>query len=166
MIRASHHVLLVRTCLRLTGRHRPRHVAYRSDASERLCAQSLWQDFQICWTHTRSEAPIRDTVSGRMSKAEHVELCPPWRTRRAITPVKIRIWARLKRIEKQHITGEGQDIGQDGCTRREQIKTLWLESASELYRSSDRPLSTKLVPHFAVRVCHVVSATDSLISAF
>jgi hypothetical protein len=35
---------------------------------------------------------------------------------------------------------------------------LW--SASELYRSSDRRLSAKLVPTFADRWCHVVSATD------
>jgi hypothetical protein len=34
------------------------------------------------------------------------------------------------------------------------------ESASELYRSSDRRLSAKVVPTFAYRVCHVVSVTD------
>jgi hypothetical protein len=34
------------------------------------------------------------------------------------------------------------------------------KSASELYRSSDRRLSAKLVPTFAVRGCRVVSATD------
>jgi hypothetical protein len=37
------------------------------------------------------------------------------------------------------------------------IKT---ESASELYRPSDRTLSAKLVPNFADRGCHVVSLTD------
>jgi hypothetical protein len=31
---------------------------------------------------------------------------------------------------------------------------------SELYRPSDRRLSVKLVPTFADRKCHVVSATD------
>jgi hypothetical protein len=36
----------------------------------------------------------------------------------------------------------------------------WLESASELYRPSDRRLSLKLVPTFADRGCHVVSVTD------
>jgi CBS-domain-containing membrane protein len=40
-------------------------------------------------------------------------------------------------------------------------KTLWPESASKLYRSSDRRLSAKLVPTFADRGCHVISVTDS-----
>jgi hypothetical protein len=39
-------------------------------------------------------------------------------------------------------------------------KTPLLESASELYRQSDRCLSVKIVPTFADRDCHVVSATD------
>jgi hypothetical protein len=38
--------------------------------------------------------------------------------------------------------------------------TPWPESASELYRPSDRRLSAKLVPTFADRGCHVVSVTD------
>jgi hypothetical protein len=41
-----------------------------------------------------------------------------------------------------------------------EIKTPWPESASELYRLSDRHLSAKLVPTFADRGCHVVSITD------
>jgi hypothetical protein len=36
----------------------------------------------------------------------------------------------------------------------------WSESASELYRPSDRRLSEKLVPTFADRGQHVVSVTD------
>jgi hypothetical protein len=36
----------------------------------------------------------------------------------------------------------------------------WLQSASELYRLSDRRLSAKLVPTLADRGCRVVSATD------
>jgi hypothetical protein len=39
-------------------------------------------------------------------------------------------------------------------------KTPWPESANELYRPSDRRLSAKLVPTFAVIRCHVVSVTD------
>jgi hypothetical protein len=39
-------------------------------------------------------------------------------------------------------------------------KTPWPESASELYRPSDRCLSVKLVPTFADRGCHVVRVTD------
>jgi hypothetical protein len=38
--------------------------------------------------------------------------------------------------------------------------TPWPESASALYRLSDRRLSAKFVPAFANRGCHVVSATD------
>jgi hypothetical protein len=40
------------------------------------------------------------------------------------------------------------------------ITTPWPESASELYRPSDRHLWAKLVPTFADRGCHVVSVTD------
>jgi hypothetical protein len=39
-------------------------------------------------------------------------------------------------------------------------QTLWSESASELYRPSDRRLSAKWLPTFADRGCHVVSVTD------
>jgi hypothetical protein len=38
--------------------------------------------------------------------------------------------------------------------------TPWRDSASELYRPSDRRLSAKLVPTFADRGCHVVTVTD------
>jgi hypothetical protein len=41
-----------------------------------------------------------------------------------------------------------------------QKQTPWSESASVLYRPSDRRLSAKLVPTFADRGCHVVSVTD------
>jgi hypothetical protein len=40
------------------------------------------------------------------------------------------------------------------------LRTPWPESASELHRPSDRPLSAKLVPTFADWGCHVVSVTD------
>jgi hypothetical protein len=39
-------------------------------------------------------------------------------------------------------------------------QTPWSESASELYRLSDRRLSEKLVAAFEDRGCHVVSVTD------
>jgi hypothetical protein len=39
-------------------------------------------------------------------------------------------------------------------------KTSWRQSASELYRPSDRRLSAKLVPTFADKESRVVSATD------
>jgi hypothetical protein len=39
-------------------------------------------------------------------------------------------------------------------------KTPWSESASELYRPSDRRLSAKWLPTFAERGCHMVSVTD------
>jgi hypothetical protein len=38
-------------------------------------------------------------------------------------------------------------------------QTPWSESASELYRLSDRRLPAKLVPTFADRGCHLVSVT-------
>jgi hypothetical protein len=39
-------------------------------------------------------------------------------------------------------------------------KLRGLQSASELYRPSDRRMSAKLVPTLADRGCRVVSATD------
>jgi hypothetical protein len=39
-------------------------------------------------------------------------------------------------------------------------KTPWSESASDLYRSSDRLLSPKLVPTFTDKGCDVDSGTD------
>jgi hypothetical protein len=39
-------------------------------------------------------------------------------------------------------------------------KIPWSESASELYRPSDRRLSAKRLPTFADIGCHVVSVTD------
>jgi hypothetical protein len=39
-------------------------------------------------------------------------------------------------------------------------KYQWPESASELYRPSDRRLSAKWLPTFADKGCHVVSVTD------
>jgi hypothetical protein len=40
------------------------------------------------------------------------------------------------------------------------LKTPWSESASELYRPSDRRLSAKWLPTFADKGCHVVSVAD------
>jgi CBS-domain-containing membrane protein len=39
-------------------------------------------------------------------------------------------------------------------------QTPWSESASELYRPSDRRFSAKSLPTFADKGCHVVSVTD------
>jgi hypothetical protein len=45
--------------------------------------------------------------------------------------------------------------------QRNNHRTPWPESASELYRPNDRHLTAKLVPTFAERGCHVVSMTDT-----
>jgi hypothetical protein len=45
-------------------------------------------------------------------------------------------------------------------TKKQTKQTPWSESASELYRPSDRRLSAKWFPTFADRGCHVVSVTD------
>jgi hypothetical protein len=39
-------------------------------------------------------------------------------------------------------------------------QTLWCESASELYRPSDRRFSATWLPTFVDKGCHVVSVTD------
>jgi CBS-domain-containing membrane protein len=43
---------------------------------------------------------------------------------------------------------------------RLQKQTPWPQSANELYRPSDRSLSTELVPTFADKGCRVVNVTD------
>jgi hypothetical protein len=48
----------------------------------------------------------------------------------------------------------------NGYKKKKQKQTPWPESASELYRPSDRRLLAKLVPAFADKGCHVVSVTD------
>jgi hypothetical protein len=51
-------------------------------------------------------------------------------------------------------------MGNTLCTYVMYVKTPWSESASELYRPSDRHLSAKCLPTFADRGCHMVSVTD------
>jgi hypothetical protein len=48
----------------------------------------------------------------------------------------------------------------DSWTTEEEKKLHSLESETELYRTSDRRLSAKLLPTFADRGCHVVIVTD------
>jgi hypothetical protein len=59
-----------------------------------------------------------------------------------------------------HIRCSSYRQSPDLCKRSQVIRTPWPESASELYRPSDRRLSSKLVPTFADRGCHVVTVTD------
>jgi hypothetical protein len=66
---------------------------------------------------------------------------------------------------KLHSTPEYQET--NGCKERKchgfltnNNITLWLQSARELYRQSDRRLSADLLPTFAGRECRVVSVTD------
>jgi hypothetical protein len=50
------------------------------------------------------------------------------------------------------------------CSNKQTNKqTPWSESASELYRPSDRRLSTKLLPTFADKGCHVDPVPDPLL---
>jgi hypothetical protein len=48
----------------------------------------------------------------------------------------------------------------EGKHTKKKKKTPWSESASELYRPSDRRLSAKRLPTFADKECHVVRVTD------
>jgi hypothetical protein len=51
-------------------------------------------------------------------------------------------------------------VCREGIRRSGGIQIPWPESATELYRLSNRRLSAKLVPTSADRGCHVVSGTD------
>jgi hypothetical protein len=48
----------------------------------------------------------------------------------------------------------------DPIKNKKQKQTPWSESASELYRPSDRRFSVKWLPTFADKGCHVASVTD------
>jgi hypothetical protein len=52
------------------------------------------------------------------------------------------------------------DIREEHNKTKQNKQTPWSESASELYRASDRHLSAKWLPTFANRGCHVVSVTS------
>jgi hypothetical protein len=62
--------------------------------------------------------------------------------------------------KKKRMSGWGKKRQQEVKKEERIKKTQWPESASELYRPSDRRLLPKLAPTFADRGCHVVSVTD------
>jgi hypothetical protein len=66
----------------------------------------------------------------------------------------------MMRIRKKGGEFKPMETDMYGEGRENTQKKPWPESASELYRPSDRHLSAKLVPTFADRGCHVVSVTD------
>jgi hypothetical protein len=55
----------------------------------------------------------------------------------------------------QGLSGELHSV-----SKNKKKKTPWSESASELYRPSDRRLLAKRLPTCAERGCHAVSVTD------
>jgi hypothetical protein len=67
------------------------------------------------------------------------------------------------RFSKQHIKTSHPHSQTHSCNvvLTNQL-TLWPESASEVYRPSDRRLSAKSLPFFADRMCYVISTTDPL----
>jgi hypothetical protein len=64
--------------------------------------------------------------------------------------------------QKSKLTKQQEDAFLFACLNYSDFtpKTQWPESARELYRPSDRRLSTKLLPTFADRGCHVIIVTD------
>jgi hypothetical protein len=64
-----------------------------------------------------------------------------------LVPVWAPCFVNMKSTEADEITNKNN-------------QTPWSESASELYRPSDRRLSEKWLPTFADKGCHVVSVTD------
>jgi hypothetical protein len=79
-----------------------------------------------------------------------------WNGNTSVIEIKKRFsetsYARLNGVTTQRTTIR--------ITAKTRLKIPWPESASELYRPSDRRLSAKLVPTFADRGCHVVSVTN------
>jgi hypothetical protein len=74
---------------------------------------------------------------------------------------KHRFCFMLSWIMKQELLGKQANRPEIGYFRSlTKTKTPWFESASELYRPTDRSLSANLVPTFADRRCHLVSVTN------
>jgi hypothetical protein len=66
----------------------------------------------------------------------------------------------LRRASTVSASASARSMTTNKQTNKQTKKPPWPESASELYRPSDRRLSDKLVPTFADRECRVVSVTD------
>jgi hypothetical protein len=60
----------------------------------------------------------------------------------------------FRMLESEPAKWQGMEVVAD------KKKTPWSESASELYRPSNRRLSAKWLPTFEDRGCHVFSVTD------
>jgi hypothetical protein len=69
------------------------------------------------------------------------------------------IWRHHKTSTFQQ-TGHYSHKGTLEQEAQQKKQTPWSESASELYRPSDRSLSAKWLPTFADKGCHVVGVTD------
>jgi hypothetical protein len=87
-----------------------------------------------------------------------------WRTRPYLPAASsVGAQTRLKTFEAREIYHPLKilSIGQNNSPISTTFSlTPWSESASELYRSSDRRLSAKWLPTFEDRKCQVVSVTD------
>jgi hypothetical protein len=66
-----------------------------------------------------------------------------------------RIVLVISLIQRHLVLGTGTYL-----LKQKQKQTPWSESASKLYRPSDRRLSAKSLPTFADKGCHVVSVMD------
>jgi hypothetical protein len=84
---------------------------------------------------------------------------------RGLKPIytEVRYWALLfmPLVISHHLLNVFVQLAKkNGIQTNNKQQNPWSESASELYRPSDRRLSAKLLPTFADRGCHVVSVTD------
>jgi hypothetical protein len=91
-----------------------------------------------------------------------------WAWRPNLTPVAIAVWSLntfnschcLHRYTLKNINIINNVKNQERLRIIHTKKIMWPESASGLYRPSDRRLSAKLVPIFVDRGCHMASVTD------
>jgi hypothetical protein len=78
----------------------------------------------------------------------------------SFTPSSVKIGQMVQSLKGGRQNTERKASSLSLTKRSEIVKLRGFESASELYRSSDRRRSAKLVPTSADRGCHVVSATS------
>jgi hypothetical protein len=114
-----------------------------------------------CWSH-------RPSYNVPVSMKQNTGLCPvtyrlkgpdSWIIIQPCNGQLAHVWVQLTSSTAPDCTAT-LTYGAVGRRVNTKTKTPWPESASELYRPSDRRISAKLLLTFADGRCHMVSVTD------
>jgi hypothetical protein len=112
----------------------------------------------FCWcplTKRRKRVSFHYTIS-----EVYVNRNTFWRKTATNVPV---LWSETSGMTSSQLSAIRRESGgtlQTVSMSQKQKQTPWSESASELYRPSDRRISAKWLPTFADKGCQVVSVRD------